>query len=130
MIEDSFHTSQVVLSQVELGLYRWAQETPAKALELADILWKDSKAELRLLAAYLLGAIPIQYEDYVIERIKDWAEGEDNKFYLLTLFHNGTTIIRQRNPQPWVETIHGWLSEILTQIAPDRINRPTHAGGR
>ncbi len=109
-VEDSFHTSQVVLSQVELGFGRWTQQNPATAIELAGMLWKDSKAELRLLAAYLIGIVPIQSQPQVLEEIRGWAEAEDNKFFLQALFRNGTAITRQKNTRPWLEIIQGWIS--------------------
>jgi len=115
----AYHVSPVVLKQLEFALSRWAAQNGPSAILLADTLWNDPALEPRLLAAYLLGAIPIGYIDEVSDRLSRWAAPNENRVFLRALFIHGTTTLRRHKPQDWQVKIKAWLSD--PQISRRRI---------
>jgi hypothetical protein len=106
----SFHVPPLVIQQVERALLREVSLDPSPAPSLADELWGDSRFEVRLIAASLLGMLPASQIDECLRRILAWAQPETDWLFLNELFTRGTVQIRRLAPHRWIDTASLWIS--------------------
>lgn len=107
----AYHVPPVVMRQIELALNALVTENPSPALNLANSLWKEEKEEPRLLATYLLGLLPPDEVEQVIQTIENWAFSESDRLLLEALFEQGTGNLRRHSTQQWLVKIQEWLSQ-------------------
>jgi hypothetical protein len=77
-------------------------------LELIDLLWQEPEVELRQLAAQLLGKLPAEKFDQVIDRIRTWSETASNPELLPFLHQQASIGIREHAPQRWLDLLYEW----------------------
>jgi hypothetical protein len=106
----TYHVAPILLHQVEQQLTRQCQEMPAAALALADALWQDEYFEPRLLAAFILGQIPLKPMEEVSRRIQAWSVLAADKQIQEAIFSKATLRLRREKPAAWMEIINTWLS--------------------
>lgn len=106
-----YHLPALILRQLALDLSPYCQENPSAALALADILWTDNYLEPRLLAVSLLGHLPLQPAEPLIERLQNWCQPTENKELLESIFQQGTRRMRRQIPERWLTIIKGWLND-------------------
>jgi len=70
----SYEVPPPVLKQLHLEMALQASQQPSEALALADALWTRRFIETRLLAARLLGVVPISDPVEITSRLEGWAE--------------------------------------------------------
>ncbi len=87
-----------VLKQLHLEMVLQAGQQPDEALALADALWARRKIETRLLAARLLGAIPVRDPAEVTTRLESWAEENREEILAPELWANGAVYICEQFP--------------------------------
>ena len=104
----SFHTSPVILKQIEQEIHRSASAYPDAALELADRLWDEGYLETRLLAAFLLGRIPPQ-EERLLARLTAWTHQVYDPSLRAKLLDHGLARMRKETPDQFLELITQWL---------------------
>ena len=109
-----YHLPPLILRQLALDLSPYCLENPSAALALADMLWKDSYLEPRLLAVTLLGHLPLQSVEPLIERLQSWCQPGENKELLAAIFQQGTRKMRSQMPERWLTIIKGWLNDTGT----------------
>ena len=76
--------------------------------------------ELSQFAIALLGALPIQYTDSVLERIENWSRTGDNPDLINLLHTKGTHTIRIQQPEGWLKTLNRWYvsqDQMLQKLA-------------
>lgn len=105
----SYRVSPLVTQQLELELSKTCQEQPAQAIEAVEALWKDPYLEPRVLAAHLLGAIPVSHAGAVIEKLSRWAQPNENFRILDHLFQHSTRTLRREAPQRLLELYGEWI---------------------
>ena len=109
-LQASYRVPTLVMRQLELELGKTCQEVPRQALDLLDTLWEDSYVEPRLLAASLLGAIPLEgYAGEVIQKLRQWGRPEENLMIFTTLTERGTVNLRKQAPEMLLNLIDEWL---------------------
>ena len=106
----AYHVAPLLLHQVEQQLTRQCQEMPAAALALADALWQDEYYEPRLLAAFILGQIPLKPMEEVSRRIQAWSDSAADKQIQEAIFAHATLRLRREKPAVWLEIINTWLT--------------------
>lgn len=117
---EAYHIPPIILNQLELELEPYVLENPSAALLLADALWKDERLEPRLLAASLLGLVPIKHVNEILQRINQWSKtGSDNKS-IEALFCSGARRLRHEKPEQWFNMIQTWLYD-------NAVSRNSHA---
>jgi hypothetical protein len=98
-----------VLRMILLELEPPAVEYPEKGLALCDALWAEPNLEFRLLAAMLLGQIPTDPPERIIDRLKTWLV-PDLEFHLIeALMDHALERLRQEHPQSMIRLIEEWL---------------------
>jgi hypothetical protein len=106
----TYRIPPLLLQQLELALYPLCQENPKAALTLADTLWQDPYLEPRLIAAYLIGQMPVTLSEETTGRLVTWSTTSQPKPLLEALLAKGTTKLRMEAPQILYELASTWLS--------------------
>ncbi len=109
-LEAAYNTPPQVIRQVWLELTREIHLHPECLLPLCDALWAEQNYDLQLLAARLLGKVPLDPPTPVIERIHEWvSSGLDNRL-LDGLLEHGLEQIQLHAPAQILEFISSWLA--------------------
>ena len=105
----SYRVPSVVIHALELELRRLARNHTTDALHVADELWSGIRLELKELGISLLGFIPLESSDQVMDRIGKWAPCCSDRFLLEDLLTKSNPIILQEKSALWVEKSREWL---------------------
>ncbi len=112
-----YRVAPLIMQQLELGLSKTCQEQPEQALAVIEALWHDPFLEPRLLAAALLGTIPVSavgaasLGEAVAQKLRAWAVPAENFRMLDALFRTGTISLRRSEPKLMLGLCEEWLSD-------------------
>lgn len=122
----SYNTSPPVMRQVWVELTRLTKTHQANILPLCDALWAEPNYDLRLLAARLLGEVPIEPAGLVIDRLQTWVHSGLEKRLLDGLLEHGLRQFQQQVPDQHLELVSAWLvsSDLSLQQAGLRAMLP------
>ncbi len=104
----AYHLPPLVMRQLELRLKQKAQTEPAQTLALLDLLSQEEKWEPRLLAAYLLGVLPLTCYEDINARLMDWSSRSTDKKILKPLLDKGAARLAHEQPKTWLNTLNQW----------------------
>jgi len=127
----SYRTAPIVLRKLEQRMAGLAAFNPDLTLGVADTLWATDQTETRQLAAVLIGNLPQAYSGEVLARLQAWTVPGVEFSHLQTLFQQGSSQLRQAEPQKWLNLIRTWLNSsdrgmvrlgtlAITSMAADR----------
>ena len=105
----SYNTPPPVMRQVWYELTRMTKTHPANILPLCDALWAEPNYDLQLLAARLLGEVPIDPAGPVIDRLQSWVHSGLEKRLLDGLLEQGLRQFQQGAPDQYLELVSAWL---------------------
>lgn len=80
------------------------------ALSLCDALWRENYLEFRLLAASLLGRIPPDPLEPILNRIEYWSIEPLEDSLVAALFTNSLSGLRKEDPDRLIKLVEQWLS--------------------
>jgi hypothetical protein len=108
-----------VMRQVWLELTPLIKQHPAEVLPLCDSLWAQPDYDMQLLAARLLGQVPVDPPDPVIDRLQSWIGQGLEKRIMDELLGVGLTGLQMETPDKLLELVSSWLasSDLPTQQA-------------
>ncbi len=106
----SYNTLSPVMRQVWVELTPMVKLHPANILPLCDALWAASSYDLQLLAARLLGQVPIEPPGPVIDRLQSWVHSGLDKNLLDGLLEQGLRQYQQEAPGQVLELASAWLA--------------------
>lgn len=112
----TYHTPPLVLRTLEQELGKQTNDLPDAALAVAELLWRDEYLEPRLLAAALLGQIPVNPPEPVLERLLAWADPDVDPQILETLMLQGSQRLRREQPERWLALVEHWLDSASKEI--------------
>src|SRR4030042_5258072 len=115
----TYKTPPPVMRQVWRELMPLIKQQPAEVLPLCGALWAEQNYDFQMLAARLLGQVPVSPPDPVIDRLHSWVnQGLDNRL-LDGLFKYGLVRLQQDAPDRLLELVTSWTgsSDLLTQQA-------------
>lgn len=104
----SFNVPSPVLRQVLRELAPALSTDQNQGLALCDALWEQEQFECRLLAARILGLLPIEPLEPVYERLRVWVM-EDEERVLTELLRQGLTRWKNEAPNSYLLQISEWL---------------------
>jgi hypothetical protein len=105
-----YNTPPPVMRQVWLELTRQTDLHPECLLPLCDALWAEQNFDLWLLAARLLGQVPIDPPEAVLQRLQAWVRtGLDNRLLDGLLVH-GLEQFQLHAPSRVLELVSSWLT--------------------
>jgi hypothetical protein len=109
---NTYYTSALILREIEKELSRQVKENPMAAISLADALWQEDFLELHSLSAFLLGLLPINFSNQVIDRLQQWAvpPQQSNTASISSLLELGTIRLRREKPELYINLIQEWIS--------------------
>ena len=98
-----------VLRQIVLQLLPYAENAPHAVLVLARSLWGFAHLEHRLLAAMLLGKLPLNYSKDVLLLVPQWCRQNHEESILISLATHSLENIQKEDPDMLLEHIETWL---------------------
>lgn len=106
----AYHVRPPVLRQILHELAAQAREDPAPAFVLCDALWAEPVLEFRLLAAALIGRLPVTPPEPVLDTIQAWLSSRPEERILATLINQGLERMRAEQPERMLAQIESWLA--------------------
>lgn len=108
----TYRVPALVMRQLTLELGKTCQEQPQQALEVVNALWQETYLEPRLLAASMLGVIPVNTNgSEVIDRLSKWANASENLRLISALMESSTLLLRRHTPDRLLALIDQWLTD-------------------
>jgi len=86
-----------------------ALKDPQEALALCDALWDEPYLEFRILAAMLLGQLPIEPPEAITRRLEAWITPDLEEHLVTALLTHAAFNLRQGSPQTLVNLIQKWM---------------------
>jgi len=105
-----YNVPRPVLRQIRNDLVPYVATDKESALVLCDTLWVEPYLEFRLLAIGLLGLIPTDFPDEILERISAWAALGTEDRLLDALVRDGLIQVRKRTPERYITQLEEWLT--------------------
>jgi hypothetical protein len=115
----SYKAPAPVMRQVWVELNQQMNLHPECILPLCDALWAEANFDLQLLAARLLGQVPIEPPQPVLERLQSWVRADLNNRLLDGLLEHGLHQFRLQAPNQVLDLVAGWLASsdsVLKQV--------------
>ncbi len=110
----SYRVAPLIMHTLEMELSKTCQEMPEQALKVVELLWQDPYLEPRLLAAALLGAIPVRLSEDLLRILRNCSQPTDNFRLLDALFRSGTAGLRRSAPDLLIGLYEEWTSSSQT----------------
>jgi hypothetical protein len=105
----TYKTPPPVMGLVWSELLPLIKQRPNEVLPLCDALWAEPNYDLKVLAARLLGQVPVDIPDPVIDRLNSWVrEGLDDRI-LENLFEYALVRLKEDAPGRTLELVSSWL---------------------
>jgi hypothetical protein len=105
----TYHAPAPVLRQILVELVSLAGTQPELAAALVDALWEAGSLETRLLAASLLGSLPLAQALPALARLPGWLAQSTDKEIRTALLTNALARLRQENPEGFFSLLEDWL---------------------
>lgn len=114
---ESFKAPPPVLRQIIIELKPWVDSNPDKAYGLIDKLWAEPYLEIRILAAWILGSIPITSAEIILNQVQTWIWSDIDNQLMDIVLDQGLEKVRLESPDALINRIGQWLSkpEIFSQ---------------
>jgi hypothetical protein len=107
---DSYNAPPPVMRQVWHELNKTIRSHPNAALHLSDALWAETNVDLQLLAARLLGQLPLVPLEPLVERLQSWVHSDPDRRLLDGLLEYALIRFQQEAPDQLLELISSWLT--------------------
>ena len=95
--------------------YRIRNE-PEHALAICDRLWVQDYFELRCLAAAMLGKLPTDSVELIIDRLSKWTPRESEGRLQIILLDDGTLSLRRDNSPALLLLARNWLADASIEL--------------
>jgi hypothetical protein len=114
----AYHVPKLVLRQLEIELRQSCKQHPAAALSLVEVLWAEPMLESRILGTTLLGHIPLEPPQPIIDRLRSFARPGTDTAVLDALLEHGGRTLRIERPDLWIEIIDQWAADpsVFSQV--------------
>ena len=106
----AYNVPRQVLRRVESDLTPQVFAEPDKALALADQLWADAWFECRLLAISILGLIPLDNPEIIVDHLQTWGKTCREDALLDALLETGAEGLRSESPDAFLQLVELWLT--------------------
>jgi hypothetical protein len=107
--EPAYHLPTLVIREIEIKIPAQCEANPGAALRLSAALAVDRYAEIRLLAADVLGFTPTSDTDAVLDALTQFCEQEESTWMQHQMIQRGSRILRHSQSRLWLE----WIEENL-----------------
>ena len=100
--------SLILLREMDLMLIPAIRQQPQAAWAICDLLWNDENLDVCLIASRMLGEIPIEHADLVLDRAGEWALAGVRQMTARTLLRNATALIMRNDPEILLRKVRRW----------------------
>lgn len=107
--EPAYHLPALVLREIEIHIQPLCENNPGAALRLSSALAQDRYAEIRLLAADLLGFTPAAESTVVMNAIRQLCDGEESFLMRREYVTRGSLSLRRSAGDIWLD----WIEQRL-----------------
>jgi len=112
----TYNVPKPVIRQLMIELQPLANEYPEETIRLVDALWAEESLETRHIAAFLLGSVPPDRPEIILEIITAWLTPELEERLISLILRLTLTRVLKENPAALLTKIDGWLgSDKLTE---------------
>jgi len=108
---DAYNVHPPVLRIILQELIPLAQEHPEQGFRLCNTLWEEAYLEFHLLAAMLLGQMPGDHSEVVIQYLQNWISPDMDMQLVDLILGHGLANIRKERPELLVKLIQRWLDD-------------------
>lgn len=106
----AYNVPRQVIRRIESDIVPLVVADPESALQLADQLWEDAWYECRLLAIAILGLLPPDPIELIVERLQAWGRDCRENTLLDALLDKGTTPFLTEYPDEYFLLIKSMLT--------------------
>ena len=128
----AYNVPRQVMRRIESDITPLVAGDTEHAITLMDYLWADAYYESRLLAIAILGEIPLQAPEIILDRLQTWRKTCRDDDLLDALMDKGAAPIRIQDPDQYFSLIENWLSSTEAQsrklglrALPSLVENPT-----
>lgn len=105
----TYNVPRPVIQQLKLELQPLANEYPKETLELINNLWAEESLETRQIAAFLLGSIPPQDANVILNTIHAWLTAKPEQRLIPVILQLALVRVSKENPGALYQKIEAWL---------------------
>jgi hypothetical protein len=106
----SYKVPKPVLRQIIIELSEQVKWDLDRSLRLVDALWEEPYLEIRTLAAMILGIIPPDPPESILNKVQIWVTPKIDQQLINTVLDYGLVNLRSENPDVLLRQIDRWLS--------------------
>ena len=99
-----------VLRLILQELLPLAHNDPEKGFALCDALWKEPYFEFRILASMLIGQMPAEHAEKIIEQVQCWITTDLGVQLVDAILLHSFICLRHERPPILVDLIKSWLN--------------------
>ncbi len=115
-MSSTYHVADRVIWQIERDLepqiHIYDQD---QSLLLANILWSGESLEEKLIAIFILGQIPVEVDQPVLETFTRWFQPELDSLLRMRLVTVGLHRLRREKFTDWMGLIQEWIASPLEE---------------
>lgn len=104
----AYNVPRYLLQYISREVCMRAAVEPEAGLALAQEMWRQEYLELRLIAAAMLGSIPPETPETVLEVVDTWLAGMPEERLLRAILTDGLSGMRRLQPQVLLAKIDSW----------------------
>jgi hypothetical protein len=104
----AYNVPRPVLKQIIQEISPLVEDNIPATLELADHLWEQENLECRTMAITLLGMLPVDQPNPILERVVAWLPVSEEKLTGLIL-SQGLSRLQQEARPHYLKTIESWI---------------------
>ncbi|MBN2547864.1 MAG: DNA alkylation repair protein [Anaerolineales bacterium] len=108
-LTQAYKVGPPVIRQIFQELVPLASMNIPAALELCDQLWQQPFLEFRLLAVMLLGQIPVDHPEPVLQRVNTWLTVDLEEHLTQAVLNHGLIYLQQAHLPAVMQFIQEWL---------------------
>ena len=113
-----YHLPPPLIRQLQMAIKPHLEKDPKISLKCADQLWEDPYFEIKQFAIFILGNIPVEEPDPIIDRLASWIEAELDDALKSELLSIGTFSLQKDFPSTWEK----FLQSLLDQGNPKMVS--------
>ena len=108
MTRPELQISQIVTRELNLALLPVIREQPVSAMAICDRLWNDEDISICMIGSRILGEIPIEQADMVLDRAGEYAMTGVKRLTTRALLRNASATILRTDPNILLRKVRNW----------------------
>ena len=115
----SYNVPNPLIRQIATDIQPSVVADPEDAISLCDRLWGEPILEFRLLAASILGFLPLNLDEDFFHKLEEWSRDCKENRIISALTDQSLSRYRAESPEILIKIIEDWLTS--SQVSRQRI---------